>query len=494
MTQKITIAREAGFSLAGFIAGQGFRFFFNLVVASLLGPDSLGAYALSLAVIQIAEVVAVSGLDAGVLRFVNLHERQPEKQQGIVAAALKSSLLLSLPLAVLIIVFSGFLSSLVAGDSLLRLMLVFYACSVPFHVFIAVAGHAVQAHRKLLPRVIAGQILVPGGMLLFFVLIYMVSGGVPALLMALPLSAFAGFVWMWKQLQVNTGVSAGDIVRAKPEKEMARYARPLLLVACMGMVSHWLDILMLGWYAGMETVGLYQPAVRTAGLMRSVLLAVAGITAPIVAGMHGRGEREEIEKLLRIVTRWVLIAAIPFAVVLMVMPATVLGLFGDAFTVASPVLIVLAAAVLVQSFFGLYDTVLQMAGYSKFCVMNAAAGLVAHIVINMQLISLYGMIGAAWGLLLVYLLLGTARAVEVRALLGIHSFSFSLFKPLVAGVVSGLALLSVKPLLAGLSVAASLGGGMLLVLVIYLLLIRLMKLEQDEMEVIMRLFSFVIKR
>lgn len=493
MERQVTIAREAGFSFAGFVAGQGFRFLFNLVVASLLGAESLGVYALSLAVIQIAEVLAVGGLGAGVLRFVNLYEAKPDQQRGLIAAALKSSLFFSLPLVLLLVVFSGFLSAMVNGDDLLRLTLVCYACSVPFHVLIAVAGHAVQAYGKLQPKIIAGQILVPGGMLLLFILINAFAGGSSALLFSLPLSALAGFVWIWTQLRAITGVSARDIVRAKPEKEMVRYARPLMLVAVMGMVSHWLDILMLGWYSGTETVGLYQPAVRTAGLMRSVLLAFAGITAPIVAGMHGRGEIGEIEKLLRVVTRWVMILAVPLAVVLLVMPATVLALFGGAFTVAAPVLIVLAAAVLVQSVFGLYDTVLQMSGYSKLCVMNGAASLAVHILLNMVLISSYGMIGAAWALLAVYFFLGVTRAAEVRALLGIHAFSVSLIKPLVAGIISGLVLSAVKPFLVSLSVAVSLGGGMLLVLAIYLLLIRLMQLEQDEKDVILRLFSFVKK-
>lgn len=493
MKQKVTIAREAGFSFAGFVAGQGLRFLFTLVVAAMLGAESLGVYALSLAVIQVAEVLAVGGLDTGVLRFVNLHESRPDKQRGLIAAALKTSLLFSLPVVLFLVVFSGFLAAMLNGGGLLRLTLLCYACSVPFHVLIAVAGHAVQAYGKLRPKIIAGQVLVPGGMLLLFILINAFVGGSFALVCSLPLSALAGFVWIWMQLHGITGVSARCLLRAKPEKEMLRYARPLMLVALMGMVSHWLDILMLGWYAGTETVGLYQPAVRTAGLMRSVFLAFAGIAAPILAGMHGCGEMKEIEKLFKVVSRWVTMMVIPLAILLLVMPGTVLALFGDAFTVAAPVLVVLAVAVLVQSFFGLYDTVLQMTGYSRLCFMNGMAGLAAHVVLNMLLIPSYGMIGAAWALLAVYFLLGAARVAEVRVILGLHGFSAPLIKPLFAGVVSGMVLASAKPLLESLHVTISLGGSMLLVITVYLLLIRLMKLEQEEMDVILELFSFVKK-
>ena len=493
MKQQLHIAKEVGFSFAGFIAGQGLRFLFNLAVAKLLGAEYLGVYALSLAFIQIAEVLAVGGLDAGVLRYVNLGDARPDKQRDLIAAALKSSFLYSLPVTFFLVVFSDSFAVMLDGDDLLRLTLICYACSVPFHVLVAVTGHAVQAYRKIRPKIIAGQILVPGGMLLLVVLINAFAGRTPALLFSLPVSAFAGFIWIWLQLRRITGVSAGDVLRAKPEKDMLRYARPLMLVALMGMVSHWLDILMLGWYAGAETVGLYQPAVRTAGLMRSVFLAVAGIAAPIFAGMHGRGEIDELERLFRAVSRWVVMAAMPLAVLLLVMPDTVLALFGSVFTVAAPVLAVLAGAVLVQSFFGPYDTMLQMTGYSKICFINGVAGLAVHAMLNMLLIPSYGMIGAAWALSAVYLLLGAARVTEVRMFLGIHAFSISLLKPFAAGITSAVVLAAAKPFLESLHAAASLGGGMLLVLAVYLLLIRLMQLEQEDLDVILELFSFVKK-
>ena len=493
MKRQVTIAREAGFSFAGFVAGQGMRFFFNLVVAKLMGAEYLGVYALSLAILQIAEVLAVSGLDVGVLRFVSMQAGSFRDRSDFVASALKMSLFYSLPLTLFLVFFSGFLAGLFDGGNLLHLTLICYACSVPFHVLIAVGGHAVQGYEKLRPKIIAGQILIPGGTLLLTVLISAVAGNIPALLFSLPLSAFAGFLWLWLQLNRITGVSVRDVLHAAIEKDMIRYARPLMFVALAGMVSHWLDILMLGWYAGAETVGLYQPAVRTAGLMRSVLLAFAGIAAPIFAGMHNRGEVVELEKLFKVVSRWVLMVSMPLAVVLLLMPETVLLLFGSSFSVAAPVLVVLAAAVLVQSGFGLYDTMLQMAGYSKICFLNGAAGLAVHVVLNMLFIPEFGMMGAAAALVAVYLMLAAARVIEVHKLLGIHAFSVSLFKPLAAGVASGVVLVAVKPALEMLHVTVSLFCGMLLVFTAYSLFIRLMQLEQEELGVILELFSFVKK-
>ena len=493
MKRQVTIAKEAGFSFGGLVVGQGLRFLFNLAVASLLGAEYLGVFALSLAVMQIVEIVAVSGLDMGVLRYVNLSEGFAEKQRGYIASALKTSLLYSLPVTLFLVVFSGFLADLLNGDNLLRLALVCYSLSLPFSVLLAVAGHSIQAYRKLRPKIMAVQVIFPALVLLFLLLVNALVGGTAALLFSPPAAGFVTFIWIWKRLKAITGVSAKDVLQAGHERAMLKYARPMMFAAFLSMVSHWLDILMLGWYTDAETVGLYQPAIRTAGLMRSVLIAFSGIAAPIFAGMHGRGEIQELQKMFRVLSRWVMMVAIPFAVYLLVMPAAVLELFGKEFTVATPVLAVLAVALLVQSVFGLYDTMLQMTGYSRVCLINGAAGLALHVLLNMLFISHYGMIGAAWALLVLYLLLGAARTAELKALLGIHAFSRTLLKPLTAGFLSAGALAAIKPFLDDQHVAVSLVGGMLFVFALYLLLIRLMKLEQEELGVILELFSFVKK-
>ncbi|ASQ91361.1 polysaccharide biosynthesis protein [Prosthecochloris sp. GSB1] len=491
MKRKMTIVRQAGFSFSGFIAGQGLRFLFNIAVAGMLGARYLGVYALALAVLQIVEVLAAGGLDAAVLRFVNLHEDRPEEQRAHIASAVKASFLRSVPLALLLMLASWPLASLLHGDRLLAATLFCYACSLPFTVFTAVAGHAIQAYRNLRPKIVATQIIVPGGMLLLVVALNRLSGGTVALVSALPLASAAAGFWIWRELRQVTGLLPADVFSAGMSGELSRYARPLLFVALTAMTSHWLDILMLGWYADAGTVGLYQPAVRTAGLVRAVLIAFAGIVSPMFAGLHARGETGELERLFRITTRWVLLAALPPAVVLLVMPEAVLSLFGPGFISASTVLLVLTAAVLVQSLFGLCDTLLQMTGYAKASLAIAGAALAAHAILNAALIPRYGMLGAAFALFGVYLLAGAARAFALRSLLGVHPFGTALFKPVLAAVCSGLVLTLAAPLLGILPVPVLPVVSLLLVLGVYAIIVRLLQLEQEEKEVIFELLPFL---
>ena len=54
-----------------------------------------------------------------------------------------------------------------------------------------------------------------------------------------------------------------------------------MFVSAIGIIMHWVDIVMLGVLSSAIDVGMYHPIDRTAGLVRMILFAFAGIFAPI---------------------------------------------------------------------------------------------------------------------------------------------------------------------------------------------------------------------
>ena len=63
-----------------------------------------------------------------------------------------------------------------------------------------------------------------------------------------------------------------------------------------------------------------------------LFLASVSLTfSPFVADLHHRGERDQLDKLYKQVTRWSLAATIPVLLVLIVLPEQVLRLFGTGF-------------------------------------------------------------------------------------------------------------------------------------------------------------------
>jgi O-antigen/teichoic acid export membrane protein len=490
--QEVAIARQAGISMGGFAFGQIARFGYNLAAARLLGAEALGIYALVVSIVQVGEVFAALGLDAALLRLANRHEG--EERRRVVASALRTGFLAALAVSALLILFSGHIAAALHGGALLRLTLCSAAAALPVSVATLLAGHAVQASGNLGPKMVATQVVAPVALLLLMVSGRYLSGVEAALIIPFVPTALLALAWLLPAFARVSGVGPGDLLRAGADRSVLELALPLLAVSLFGIFSHWIDIMMLGLLTDPASVGRYHPAARTAGLLRSVFLAFSGIAAPMIASCHARGDLAGIRKLYGLVSRWILTAALLPALLLALFPREVLSLFGPGFPAGSTALLLLAAAALLHAWFGLGSTVLAMAGGERLSLANQAVALFFQVLLHLLLIPKYGINGAALSTFTVALLLSLARAVEMRLIFGIPLFPEKVWKPLIAALLTGGALLPGRPLLAGFPPAAALAAAAACAFPCYLLLLRMFRLEQEELEVIFSIVPFMKKK
>lgn len=496
------IAGQAGISYGGFIFGQAVRFGFNMAVARMLGEESLGVYALALAVMQIVETFGVAGYDAAAVRYVNIYQAEGRKASDAAGLAIRSALLMSLVPALLVMLFSAPLARLLGGGAsldvggsaplggdgggtLLHFALLSYAVAVPFNVAATVAGHALQGHRDLVPKIVATQIIAPVAMLALTLLLAFADAPGPALLVPYTAASVLSCLWIWRQLRLKAGTGIREVLGAPADRRMKAFAFPLLGVSLVSMISYWLDVLLLGMLGGPVLSGLYQPAARTAGLLRAVLPAFSGIAAPLVAALQAGDESAETGRLYRLVTRWMVLLVTPATVFLMVLPEPVLLLFGPRFSASAPALVLLAAAAFAQAFGGIAGTVLSMAGHGRVTFLNALVGFAVQVALSVLLIPLYGTAGAAAASLGAMLLLSALRLLQVSRVLGVSSFSGALWKPAAAGGGTALMLWLCRPWLLGLGPAASALTGVVIASAGYLALILLFRLEAEDQELIL---------
>lgn len=494
MSRNALIAGQAGFSFAGFLFGQVARFGYNLVVARLLGVEALGVYALAIAVIQIAEVVAIAGLDSALLRFVNLSSNDPLRQRTAIASAFKTALLFSLVVMVALLLLSGSLAALLNGNRLLQLTLCCYAAAIPFNVATQLVGHVTQSFKQLKPKIIATQILSPLLLLMLTLLFRSIAGADAALFFPFALAGAGAFFWIRPFLAKSSGVRLADILHASADRAMLAYALPFMAVSLLSMMSHWLDVVMLGMLTDTATVGLYHPAARTAGLLRSVLLAFAGIAAPMIADLHAKNQTAEIGRIYKLITRWIVTVVLPPAILFMLFPEEVLAVFGARFAAGgATALLLLSASAFMQACFGVAATLLAMTGYARLSLINALVALGLQAGLNLLLIPTLGLNGAALASVLLFLLLSTLRLVEIRRLLQIHPFGKALWKPVIAGLLVALLLMVARPWLLTFPTLLALSMAALLSVGSYAGVLLLLKLEPEEREIVVQYFPFFNK-
>jgi hypothetical protein len=100
-----------------------------------------------------------------------------------------------------------------------------------------------------------------------------------------------------------------------------------------------------------------------------------------------------------------------------------LHIFGSGYGVGAPVMLVLACCMLVSTGIGMADTVLLMAGRTSWSLANATVSLAVQIGLDLWLIPIHGVLGAAIGWGAAILVRNGAALVQVVISDHVHSIS-----------------------------------------------------------------------
>ena len=114
-----------------------------------------------------------------------------------------------------------------------------------------------------------------------------------------------------------------------------------------------------------------------------------------IAGLFARDERQAANSVYQAATLWSMIAAWPLYLFLAGFSPVLMGVFGEGYDVATDVVLILSLTMLLATACGPVDSVLLMAGHSWLSLRNSTVALVVNVGLNVLLIPLYGISGAA---------------------------------------------------------------------------------------------------
>ena len=480
------IAKEATISFMGMGFGDGARYLFTAILARFAGVEFLGIYSLASSVTRIGEVFGRAGLHSGVMRFVSRLDKETEIEtvRQRILSGLKLGLLFGIVIMILQIALADWLAfELFNGSDLLKTVLIISAVSLPFATIMAISAFATQGYKLLKYKVMVLNIIRPVIMLvcvLVSISFFTIDAAVKyPLLISAVFSSFAAIIFLNKL----TNIKISQIFSGVIDKELLRFSYPLMFVTILGTLMHWMDILMLGYFTDTTTVGLYHPAARTAGLLRTVLLAFMGIFAPMMSDYHRQGDVGEMGKLYKLIVRWIVSLSLPLAIIIIIYSKKIMLLFGVEYLSASNVLMVLTTAAFIQTLFGGGGQTLTMTGFTKVNLFNSIIVVLINITLNLLWIPQYGIIGAAYATLISMALLGLLRIVEVNHLIKITPFSLKLMKPIIAGVIMTAVLIYIKPVVLPLHTITSLIIITLVGLLSFFTMLWLLRFDADDRKI-----------
>lgn len=383
-------AKGSAIVFAGIFAGSVMRYGAYILFARLLGPGDYGLISLGLALIGILGMLSLFGLTKGVPRSIAFHKNK-NITRGIIKTSIKYSLSISISIAVLLLLFSTQISQYF-NTSFME-VLPFFAIALPLYVFVELSASVFGGIKKFNYKVYVREILLSSVLLVVFSILYLSGMGIYSALFAIVLSylipAIISYILIQKEINLF----------GKTEyisKELLKLSVPLLLASFFFLIIRWSDVIILGIFRTSDYVGIYNTALPTSMALTVVITAVGFVFLPIASELFSKRKINDLNSLYSTTTRWLFIAAFPMFLIMLLFPSQIIRIiFGDAYVAAGMSLAILSIGSMVNIATGLVGILLIVMNEPKLVVISGSFAAVLNIILNLTLIPIYGMIGAA---------------------------------------------------------------------------------------------------
>lgn len=168
------------------------------------------------------------------------------------------------------------------------------------------------------------------------------------------------------------------------------------------------DVIIVGLYLSPEKVAVYFAAAKTMALVHFVYFAVKAAAAQRFSTLVSDADRSALAAFAGQTVRWTFWPSLLVGALVIIAGPFLLSLFGPAFQDGHLIMVVLFTGIIAKAMVGPGEVLLTMAGELKICAMIYATALAANLGLNVLLIPVWGLLGAATA---------TAAAMAIEAVL-----------------------------------------------------------------------------
>lgn len=473
------LARGGVLGVAGTAVTSVAGFGLTLLVARGI-PDvgKAGAFLSATALFSIVSKVSILGANTGLVKFLAVGttrhgDGEVPDARGLIRAAVLPVALLGIALGLAGWFGADALASTLASPAEQADFATFTRRFAIFLPVASVAGVYLGASRgwsSMVPTTLYENIMLPVGQvtLVGAAFLFGLGADVAAAVYWAPWVAVLLATWWWTRQRV---VAMPPPSAPAPWRSFWRFSLPHAAARIFNFLLARADVLMLGALASSAQAGIYTAAIRYLTVPLSLQWALYQPFEPEISRLLEHGTREESSDQFHVMTTWSVLVNWPVLLVLMVHGEALLRIFGGEYAAGATALAIIATSLLLATTIGSIDVVLIMSGRSGWSMFNTAVVLGVNVGLNLVLIPIAGIEGAAiaWA---VGIVLGNALPLwQVRRWVGIQPFSRNMGRAVVASLTCfGVIGVATRLLLGPTFVALVVGG--LVGSVAYLLVAR----------------------
>lgn len=462
------LAHSGLLGFAGSIVAAAAAFAVALVVGNALGASGTGLFFQAVGIFTIASQVLRLGTGSAIVRTVSEQHafgRHGEAWRTVVIAAVPVAVLSTLVAAVMwwsAPWLAEWLDPSGGSDRLeayLRLMAPF----VPIGAVLAVL--------QMASRMLDGIVVYTVAHAIAFPITRLVAVFAAVLAIGSAFSSFAAWlsvIPLW--LLIAVGLLARPFIRdwrrraeglgtlPAASRRFWAFSSTRAVGGSLEIVLEWSDVLIVAALTSPAEAGVYAIVTRTVRAGQVVDHSMRLAVSPTISRLLARGESAATRALHTSVTRAMILTSWPFYLTLAIMGPAILGLFGPGFESGAVPLVILAGAMMVASSAGMLQSIILQGGHSSWQVANKSVVLAASIALNLLLVPVLGVIGAAVTWAIVTVLDTAIAAWQVHRVMGVGPSLGRLIPAMVVPVMVVGAGLGFVRLVFGTSLGALVGG------------------------------------
>lgn len=419
----------------GMAAGTVLTLIFNAILARMLPPGTLGAYFLVFSMVMLGTTLAQLGLDRAVVRLVAAARAtgDPGRARRAIGVVFVMGTLSALTLGAIVALGLGrFLAVHIYHSPAVSGVVVLAAGWIVVNALLSLTAETYRGFKRFWPATLLSGLAVDILLVMTFGGLW-IAGARVSLTQAVALTAAAttvalaaGGVLLWRRVARLRGQGAVGV------GEVASISLPLVVTSIASFtVGTGVDLWVVSNFSSASDVALYGAASRLVFFVATPLIIITQVVPPIIAELHARGEREQLERALRSVST---LAGIPAAFVLgafIVAGGFIMALvYGPYYRHGATVLVILSCARLVAVCTGSSGATLMMTGHQRTLMLLTMATGAFSLTTEILLAPRYGITGVAAATCAAQIMQNALQLTFVRLRVGIWTHARLSLEPI----------------------------------------------------------------
>lgn len=197
---------------------------------------------------------------------------------------------------------------------------------------------------------------------------------------------------IFRSLRNGDGTQADHVV---PSREILRKSLPITTSTIALYLLTTIDVFFIKYYFGNDEIAFYSLGVKIITIVTVLTHAICVSVAQNISHLYFNKEYDGLQALLRKSARLIAVIAVPLILAGICFSSQITQFFGTEYSRATPVLLILCIGHLFNSFFGVTSFYLNMTGRGLVFQNVLIGAVVLNIVLNLALIPVLNIEGAA---------------------------------------------------------------------------------------------------